>query len=122
MKKNIKALIIDDEKDICFLLMRILQQKNVSAYSAYSLKEARSFLSTEATQLVFIDNHLSDGYGIDFIRDIKSLLPTAILVMITAHDTQIDRDKAFNEGVDYFIGKPFTREIIFQILETALGK
>jgi len=37
--------------------------------------------------------------------------------MITAHDTNNDRNKAYELGVDQFIGKPFTRETIVRTIE-----
>jgi CheY-like chemotaxis protein len=37
--------------------------------------------------------------------------------MITAHDTKKDRDKAYEQGADQFIGKPFTRETIVSAIE-----
>ena len=38
--------------------------------------------------------------------------------MITAHDTIADKQKAYKEGVDYFIGKPFSKESINNVMET----
>jgi len=38
--------------------------------------------------------------------------------MITAHDNQTDREKASKEGADFFIGKPFSRELIFKTIES----
>jgi hypothetical protein len=32
--------------------------------------------------------------------------------MITAHDSAAERKRAYTEGVDFFISKPFTRELI----------
>ena len=37
--------------------------------------------------------------------------------MLTAHDNFTDRERAYKEGVDFFIGKPFTREIILKTIE-----
>ena len=37
--------------------------------------------------------------------------------MITAHDTNNDEHKAYEQGVDQFIGKPFTRQTIFNAIE-----
>jgi len=38
--------------------------------------------------------------------------------MVTAHDTQADRDKALEAGADYFMGKPFSREMVNKVVET----
>jgi DNA-binding response OmpR family regulator len=37
--------------------------------------------------------------------------------MITAHDNASDREKARENGVDYFISKPFNRDMILKTLE-----
>jgi len=37
--------------------------------------------------------------------------------MITAQDTNNDKNEAYEQGVDQFIGKPFTRETIFRAIE-----
>jgi len=60
---------------------------------------------------------LPDGFGIGFIKEIKKINPSVKIVMITAYDTSADRDTAYRQGVDYFIGKPFTSEIIFKTVE-----
>lgn len=110
--EQIQALIIEDEMDICYLLKGILRYNNISADYVTSLAEADRKLRTEAPPLVFLDNHLGDGLGVNYIRTVKSRFPRTKVIMITAHDTQADRDLAYKNGVDLFIGKPFTKEII----------
>jgi CheY-like chemotaxis protein len=48
--------------------------------------------------------------------------PTSKIVMITAHDNASDRQKAKHEGVDFFIGKPFSRELIYKAIEATGGQ
>jgi DNA-binding response OmpR family regulator len=42
--------------------------------------------------------------------------------MITAHDSSQDRIKAFKNGVDYFVSKPFTIEHIVSLVESISKK
>ena len=121
MEDRLKALIVDDEVDVCFLLSAILDCKNLQASYVNSIGEAKRVLMEEKPSIVFLDNHLPDGFGISFIQEIKKINPSVKIVMITAYDTSVDRDKAYQEGVDYFIGKPFTRETIFKTLENLLN-
>ncbi|HRN58524.1 MAG TPA: response regulator, partial [Agriterribacter sp.] len=53
-----------------------------------------------------------DGLGIDFIQFIKSRYPGSKIIMITAHDSPAEHRRAYMEGVDIFIPKPFTKENI----------
>lgn len=111
-----QALIIDDEPDICYLLGEILRQKNIDSSYATTLSEGEKMLQNFEFPLVFLDNHLMDTLAIDHVRRLKTEYPFIKIVMITAYDTVADRQKATAEGADFFIGKPFNREIINKIL------
>src|SRR5215467_3438873 len=104
IKERLKAMIVDDEIDVCFLLSAILNCKNLQASYVNSINEAKRVILKEKPSIVFLDNHLPDGFGISFIEEIRKINPLVKIVMITAYDTSVDRDKAYREGVDYFIG------------------
>ena len=109
-----KALIVDDETDICYLLSNILKQKNIQTVFAGSLAEADRVLKTSGYfYYVFLDNHLPDGLGINQIKRWKEKFPSTHVIMITAHDSYEERRKASNDGADDFIAKPFSKEIIW---------
>ena len=108
-----RALIVDDETDICYLLSNILKQKNIQTVFAGSLAEAdRMLQSSSFFYYVFLDNYLPDGLGINQIKRWKEKFPFIHLIMITAHDSYEERKKASNDGADDFISKPFSKEVI----------
>ena len=112
-----RALIVDDETDICYLLSHILKQKNILTVFAGSVAEADRLLqSSSYFYYVFLDNHLPDGYGFDQIKRWKKKFPATHLIMITAHDSFEERKKAVTEGADSFISKPFSKEEIFNAI------
>ena len=118
LNRNIlKALIIDDETDICYLLSRLLKQKNLDTAFVNTLSDADKALKRDQPGIIFLDNHLPDGLGINYIPYIKSNYPEAKVVMITAHDSADDREKAIKNGADFFIGKPFTSDIIYKAVD-----
>ena len=116
-RKIHNAFIIDDEQDICFLLSRVLNQKSFETQCASSLKEAQNSMNGEDPELIFLDNHLPDGLGLNYIKQLKREHPLSKIVMVTAHDTKTDRDNAFREGADYFIGKPFSRDMVNKLVD-----
>ncbi|MCG2616106.1 response regulator [Terrimonas sp. NA20] len=116
-KSKPQALIIDDEVDICYLLKGILRYKNIQSEYVTSLTAAKNKVIEQAPSVIFLDNYLKDGFGIENISYFKSKFPKCKLVMITAHDTANDRERAYNAGADFFIGKPFTRDIILKTIE-----
>lgn len=117
---TLKVLIIDDEMDICYLLSGILRQKKLKTSFVNTLSDAEVALKNDPPGLLFLDNHLPDGFGLDFIHHVKINYPNTKIIMITAHDSAAEQKKAFMEGVDFFISKPFTRELIYTTIDKIL--
>ena len=116
-----RALIVDDETDICYLLSHILKQKDIQTAFAATLEEAdRMLQSPNFFYYVFLDNHLPDGLGINQIRRWKEKFPSVHFIMISAHDSFEEKRKAKSDGADTFISKPFSKEMIFNsIVQTS---
>lgn len=120
MMKNdlpLNAMIIEDEKEICFLLSMVLKQKNLNPTCAYSIAEAKMNINAINPSILFLDNRLPDGYGLDFISQVKEHFPYTKIVMMTAHNSPEDMRKAKNRGADYFISKPFSSSVIKQTID-----
>jgi len=111
------ALIIDDETDICFLLSNILRNNRVDVNCVNSLGDGKAYLETHQPAVLFLDNHLPDGMGIDFINYVKEQHAATKIIIVTAHDTPEDRSKALRHGANFFISKPFTPSEILNALE-----
>jgi two-component system OmpR family response regulator len=115
-----EVLIVEDELDICYLLSAILRKKHLKPSYATSLSEASKAIEVKNPDILFLDNHLPDGFGVNFISTIKRNCPQTKIIMITAYDTPEDRNKALEQGADFFIGKPFTGGVILQTVDTLL--
>jgi two-component system OmpR family response regulator len=109
---NGKVLIVDDELDICYLLSSMLKQRSFKTGFVNSLSDAVVALQTDTPTLLFLDNHLPDGFGLDFIPYVKKNYPEMKVIMITAHDGAAERKIAYNGGVDLFVAKPLSRKLI----------
>src|SRR3954469_8148674 len=95
-----KILIIDDEGDICFLLNVILKGKQTELEHVNTLSQAKVFLREQEPSLVFLDNSLPDGRGLDFIEYIKMNYPSVKIVMITAYHSSSEKEQAIKNGAD----------------------
>ena len=112
-----KVLIIEDEGDTAFLLSTILKDRQFQIEQVNTMAQAATFLEEEAPDLVFLDNRLPDGLGINYIEYIKDRYPEAKIVVITAHVSSSDKKKAMNKGADIFLAKPFTQEQVRNAVE-----
>ena len=119
---DIEALIVEDEIDICFLLTGILRKKNLQTTFVTSIHEAQDLLAIQHPSVLFLDNNLPDGYGVDFIHEIKDRHPLTRIIMITADDTIANKNKALKAGADFFIGKPFTSDAINKTIDLLMSE
>lgn len=117
-----KILIIDDEVDICFLLSNLLKKKNFQTQSAFDIHQAKMALAHYTPSVIFLDNHLTDGLGLNFIPYIKQNCPEAKIIMITAYDDKESQDEAFDKGVDDFVSKPLRWDILNAAIERVVTK
>lgn len=111
-----KVMIVEDEKDLCLMLSYILRKQNFFPSCVNSLKEATRQIKKFKPEILFLDNHLPDGTGSDFIGRLKKLCPLTKIIMMTAHDSPKEINKAFTKGADYFISKPFNTATIQNML------
>lgn len=111
------VLIIDDEIDICFLLSSLLKKKSYEITVVNTLYEGLKVLDNQQPNLIFLDNMLPDGKGINNIDAFKEKAPNSKIIMISANDTTIDKSMAYKHGVDNFVGKPFNGKVIFEAIE-----
>lgn len=111
------VLIVDDEPDICFLFDKILHKRNLKTGYAYNLAEAARVMNSTRPSLVFLDNNLPDGQGIDFIPYLKLHYPDTRVIMVTANDSLSEKNRAFQKGADGFLSKPLSLELINRTLD-----
>jgi two-component system, OmpR family, response regulator len=111
------ALIIDDEIDICVLLSGILKQNGIKATFTTTLTQGISKLSLSDFDVLFLDNNLPDGSGLDTMKEIKNLHPKLRIIMISAYDGDKERDTAHKNGAYFFLGKPLTTDMINGVLK-----
>ena len=121
ISKKMKILIVDDEADICYFLTHHLKKRNFAAISASTLSDMEKKLQTENPSILLLDNHLPDGLGINSIASIKYKYPELKIVMITAHDSPQDRSKAYSNGANYFLSKPFTISEVNRVIDVLIG-
>src|SRR5258708_20280312 len=113
-----KVLIVDDELNFCYLRSGMLKQRNLQTGFVNSLSDAVVALQTDTPSILFLDNHLPDGFGLDFIPIVKKDYPEIKIIMITAHDGATERKKAYDGGVDLFVAKPLNPKLINDPLHT----
>ena len=112
-----KVLIVDDEQEICLLLSILLKKLGIKSTIAHSLTQGLANYEPGEHELVFLDINLPDGNGLDIIPVLKSRDDEIKIVVISAYDIKIESDEAEGLGIYRFIGKPFTKKTIVQLVD-----
>ena len=108
-------LIVDDEKDLCSILTLFCIRKSFTVSCTFTLQDAMLQLKSLPT-LMFLDNNLTDGIGLDVIKELKARSPRTKIAFITASTDHKIRVEAFQRGADYFLAKPFHLHRVREIL------
>lgn len=118
LMKPKRILILDDEREICFLLAALLDQLGYVTECAHNLVDGIKKLNHSMSyDLVFLDLNLPDGLGYKIVPMIKKQNHQAKIVMISAHDSMLRKIKSETQGVDQYLTKPFSRDNITQVLD-----
>ncbi len=105
---NRNVLLIEDEGEMCLLLNLILDQEGLSVEHVKTIAAAEAYLDQRLPALIVLDNRLPDGFGLDYLVQLKTKYPWIKVILITGVDAAA-ADVALELGADAFLSKPFTK-------------
>ena len=115
-----KALIIDDERDICELIEMSLMGQDIACTSVYTIRSAIKALKENRYSFVMSDIRLPDGDGLDLLAHIQKHYPGMPVCMMTAHGNMDTAIRALKLGAFDFINKPFDLKQLRNVCKAAL--
>jgi DNA-binding response OmpR family regulator len=113
MKKSV--LVIDDERDLCEVISRALKKEGFEVDCAFSLAEAAPKLAARP-DIVILDNNLPDGSGIEYIQMHPVEFMDSFVVLVSADPGTSLQKKAIFGGIRAFLPKPFSLDLIKELL------
>lgn len=108
-----KILVVDDEQDLCDILLYNLRAAGYQAEAVYSAEEALD--KVQSFDLLLLDVMMPGLSGFELARRLKDNEATAAtpIIFLTAKDTEEDMLHGFGLGADDYIKKPFSvREVV----------
>ena len=105
MKQNI--LIVDDDKDICITLSKILNSKGFHVTVANNSDAAINEIKSSSIDLVLLDVWLegSKKDGLELLKIIKNYNPITPVILISGHANVEMAVKAIKQGAFLFYRK-----------------
>ena len=119
------VLIIDDDRDLAASLSRVLGMFFAKCVLAYDGEEAlelykQALHSSHPFTLVVSDLELPKKGGLSLIKEIRSLMQTQPILIISAHDESDFMAEAITLDVKGYILKPVAMPKLFENLEKIL--
>ena len=100
------VLIIDDDKELCALMRKCVEQENLSVITAHNGSEGLRLASENNCSLVILDVMLPDIDGFQVLRKIREVSIVPVL-MLTAKNDESDKVLGLRIGADDYLTKPF---------------
>lgn len=111
-----KILIVDDERECCDFFRNYFLKRDYCVDVAYDGIEGRSLLNIHAYDYIFLDCDMPGLSGIELLAVIKEKNPGAKKIMMSGYEL-VDERFAKQAGVDVFLRKPVSLDMIRKILE-----
>jgi len=119
-----KVLIVDDDKDLLQGMNVWLRAKGYKVVFAIDATTAIRMAHSEKPDVIILDLSLPGGSGYHVMKALKSSSPQAHIpvIVITAGDESINRERALKAGAEGFFQKPFNHDDLLGTIEKALSK
>lgn len=99
-----KALIVDDDSGIRWVLSQVLTEQGFEVVETPDLATAKEAVKTTKFAIIFLDVFLPDGNG---MQTLESGVFDAPVIMLTAETTFDHAVEAYRAGAMEYLPKPF---------------
>lgn len=112
-KKQI--LIIDDDRDLSFIIAEMLEGYGYEVTNAYDSETAFNLLSVNTYHLILLDINLPDVTGFELCRELRRV-STVPVIFASARTSETDRITGFDIGGDDYLEKPYSmKELLSRV-------
>jgi len=116
-----KILIIDDDKDLCFVLKRFLSKHGFEVLEATTGKTALELLESVEPDLILCDFRLEDMSGSSILKKIKEKYPVVPVIIITGYSNIKTAVEVMKLGAMDYVTKPLLPDEILLTIRKALA-
>ena len=110
-----KILIVDDDKELSFIIKKMLETYGYSVTVTHTCESAFDLLAGSSFDLVLLDVNLPDGTGFDVCKQLRSACSVPV-IFASARTSEDDRVTGFDIGGDDYLPKPYSmRELLSRV-------
>jgi len=102
-----RVLVVEDEEDIAFPLVRTLEREGYEVTWLDSGKKALEFVTGNPVEVMILDLGLPDVDGLEVCRRARDAGFAGAILIVTARAGELDRVVGLDYGADDYLSKPF---------------
>ncbi len=122
-KEKISILLVDDERNVLRSISRLFMDENYEVLTAASCEEGLETLKRRHVQIVISDYRMPSFNGVEFLKQVRSMHPDAIRIVLSGYADSGAIVSAINEGEIYkFIPKPWNDDELKVTVRNALER
>ena len=110
-----EILIVDDDKDLSFIISEMLESYGFKVTCAGNCEEAFAFLGERKFSLILLDINLPDGSGFEICSELRRASAVPV-IFASARTSENDRISGFDIGGDDYLPKPYSmKELLSRV-------
>ena len=103
-----KALVVDDEKNIQELIKILLEEYGIESDVASTFKESLEYINKNYYDLALLDLRLPDGSGIELVDKLLEINPRLDIIFSSGYQKETcDTDTLIHKKRFDYISKPY---------------
>lgn len=106
----INVLIVEDEENIRVIMNKVLTREGYNVMEAVSAEAALEIIEQNKIDLIVLDVMLPNMDGYEFTKNLRGMKMEIPILMATAKQLPIDKQKGFIVGTDDYMTKPLDME------------
>lgn len=120
MKNKPQILVIDDEKDIGYILKKSLTLEGYTVFTALDGESGLEIVKGKKPDIVLLDLKMPKMNGIEVLRHIKKIDKNIVVIIITGYGTMDTARIAMKLGAFDYITKPIDLKYVNAVIKDGL--
>ena len=111
-----KVLIVEDEKDLAWVLSEMLKQEGYIVNKVHNGIDGLDYALTNTYDVIILDIMLPQMNGIEVLKEIRKNGINSSVLLLTAKSEVEDKINGLDNGADDYLTKPFvTKEFLARV-------
>ncbi|QDV25168.1 response regulator [Aureliella helgolandensis] len=121
MPSSRRILIVEDDEAIRFATVLRLRQQGYQTFTASDGEAGLKAALTLRPDMILMDIRMPKLDGLAALRELKGNPETLHIPVVIVSASPGDQSNALDSGAEYFVRKPYSHELLTQVLASAFA-